>query len=160
MIDKKLIADTVAEFIAPTPEVFVVDIKVDGDNNIVVELDSIESLDIDTCASLTRRLNEVLDRDAEDYSLEVGSAGLTAPLKVRGQYVKNLGNELDILTTDGRKLRGTLVEVCPDDAPLSFTVEVATKVKEPGAKRPTTVMQPVTLTADQVKKATYHFDFK
>jgi len=160
MIDKKLVADTVDGFISAMPGLFVVDIRIDSGNNIVVELDSTGPMDIDTCAALTRHLNEVLDSDAGDYSLEVGSAGLTAPLKVRGQWVKNLGNELDILTADGRKLRGILTEVSAEGEPLCVTVEVPVKVREPGAKRPVTRNEPVRLTAADIRKAAYHFDFK
>lgn len=160
MIDKKLILDTVEAFTAEKPGVFPVDVTVDADNNIVVELDSTGVLDIDTCAELTRRLNEVLDRDAEDYSLEVGSAGLTSPLKVYGQWVKNLGNELEILTADGRKLRGRLAEVSPEDEPLKVTLETTVKVREPGAKRPVMKTEPVTLSGADIRRAVYHIDFK
>lgn len=75
MIDKELLAQTVAESIKDT-DIFIVDITIGADNAIVVELDSPEGIDIDTCAAITRRIEEVFDRDKEDYSLEVGSAGL------------------------------------------------------------------------------------
>lgn len=114
-------------------DIFVVDIKVSPDNDIVVEIDSPDNIDVDTCAAITRRIEEVFDRDTEDYSLEVGSAGLTAPFKVRGQYLKNIGNEVEVLTCDGRKLKGVLTAVADDGR---FTVTVPTKVKHEGAKRP------------------------
>ena len=82
MIDKELLSKPVADMIAGT-DIFVVDIKVSPDNDIVVEIDSPDNIDVDTCAAITRRIEEVFDRDTEDYSLEVGSAGLTAPFKVR-----------------------------------------------------------------------------
>lgn len=132
MIDKELLSKTVADMIAGT-DIFVVDIKVSPDNDIVVEIDSPDNIDVDTCAAITRRIEEVFDRDTEDYSLEVGSAGLTAPFKVRGQYLKNIGNEVEVLTRDGRKFKGVLTAVADDDR---FTVAVPTKVKHEGAKRP------------------------
>lgn len=159
MIDKQLITDTVESAIAGTG-IFVVDIRVSRDNDITVELDSPSGLDIDTCASITRRINDVLDRDAEDYSLEVGSAGLTAPFRVAGQYLKNVGNRVEVLTRDGRKLRGTLTAVDAEAEPLAFTVEIPVKVKEPGAKRPVTVNQPETFTADAVRQVNCLIDFK
>ena len=81
-------------------DLFLVDISVTPDNNITVEVDSATGVDIDACAAITRAVEAVFDRDAEDYALEVGSAGLTAPMKVRGQYDKNLGNDVEILTRD------------------------------------------------------------
>lgn len=159
MIDKQLILDTVNEAIADT-DIFLVDARIAPGNEITVELDSPEGLDIDTCAAITRRLNEALDRDVEDYSLEVGSAGLTAPFKVIGQYLKNVGNRVEVLTRDGRKLKGTLTAVDADASPFTFTVEVPVKVKEPGKKRPTVVNQPETFTASDVKSVVYLIDFK
>ncbi|MDE5553964.1 MAG: ribosome assembly cofactor RimP, partial [Muribaculaceae bacterium] len=109
MIDKQLLAKTVEDAIAGT-NLFVVDIAVKPGNNIIVEVDSAEGVDIDTCVDITRKIESVFDRDVEDYELEVGSAGLTSPFKVKGQYEKNIGNEVEIVTRDGRKLSGRLVE--------------------------------------------------
>lgn len=155
MIDKELLTRTVEEAIAGT-EIFIVDVKVNAGNSIVVEIDSRTGIDIDTCAGITRKIESVFDRDIEDYELEVGSAGLTSPFKVRGQYEKNIGNEIEILTCDGRKLYGILTEAGEND----FTVEIATKVKEPGAKRPTTVMIPETFKMDETKQVKYSIQFK
>lgn len=159
MIDKQTVTDIVGQAIEGTG-IFVVDIRVTPANEITVELDSPDSLDIDTCAGITRRINEALDRDVEDYSVEVGSAGLTAPFRVAGQYLKNIGNHVEVLTRDGRKLKGTLTAVDTAKEPLEFTVDIPVKVKEPGAKRPVTVNRPETFTADAVKSVVYMIDFK
>ena len=155
MIDKQLLTETIEKAIEGT-SIFIVDVKVNPGNAIVVEIDSPESIDIDTCASITRKIEEVFDRDTEDYELEVGSAGLTAPFKVKGQYLKNIGNEVEVLTCDGRKMQGVLTAVGDDD----FTIEVAKKVKEPGAKRPTIVMEPETLKISDTKSVKYLINFK
>lgn len=155
MIDKNDIRRTVEEAIAGT-DMFIVDINVTPDNRVIVELDSPNGMDIDTCAQITRKIEAAHDRDVEDYELEVGSAGLTAPFKVRQQYMKNLGNEIEVLTRDGKKYQGVLSAVNPDD----YVIEVPTKVKEPGAKRPTIVNQPVVITFDNTKKANYIINFK
>lgn len=157
MIDQQLLTQTVSDAIAGT-DAFIVDITVNPANSIVVEIDSSTGVDIDTCASITRRIEEVFDRDVEDYELEVGSAGLTAPFKVKGQYEKNLGNEVEVLTRDGKKLRGELVEV--NDDCTEFTIEVARKVKEPGMKRPETRMEPMVIKVADTKSVKYSFNFK
>lgn len=155
MIDKQKLTATVEKAIEGS-DIFIVDIKVTPDNRIVVELDSPNHLDIDTCARITRKIEENFDRDEEDYELEVGSAGLTAPFKVKAQYMKNLGKEIEVLTKDGRKLKGVLSAVGAED----YTVEVPTKMKREGAKRPETVMQPTVIRFDETKQANYLIKFK
>lgn len=155
MIDKQLLTQTIEQAIEGT-SIFIVDVKINPGNAIVVEIDSPDSIDIDTCATITRKIEATFDRDVEDYELEVGSAGLTAPFKVKGQYLKNIGNEIEVLTCDGRKLQGTLTAVGDDD----FTIEIAKKVKEPGAKRPTIVLEPETLKIENTKSVKYLINFK
>lgn len=130
MIDRELIAQTVRDRLANT-DCFLVDVTVSPANEIVVEIDSETGIDVDFCAELSRHIEARLDRDADDFSLEVGSAGLTAPFKVQAQYAKNLGNEVELLTKNGRKLSGILSRV--DDA--GFAIEITKMVKPEGAKR-------------------------
>ncbi len=155
MIDKTILTQTVEEAIAGT-DLFIVDIDVKADNNIIVEVDSISGVDIDSCVAITRKIESVFDRDVEDYQLEVGSAGLTSPFKVKGQYDKNIGNEVEVLTRDGRKLSGRLVETTDS----TFTVEVPVKVKHEGAKRPVIELQPETFAYGDCKSVRYKIDFK
>ena len=155
MIDKQLLTQTIEQAIEGT-SIFIVDVKINPGNSIVVEIDSPENIDLDTCALITRKIEATFDRDAEDYELEVGSAGLTAPFKVKGQYLKNIGNDVEVLTRDGRKLQGVLTSVGDDE----FTIEVAKKVKEPGAKRPSIVMEPETFKIDNTKSVKYLINFK
>lgn len=156
MIDKELLQQTVSEAIADM-DIFIVDIRVSKDNDIVVEIDSPQSIDITTCERITRAIEARFDRDEEDYALEVGSAGLTAPFKVRGQYLKNVGNEIEILTCDGRKLSGTLVRVDEDG---TFAVSVPHKVKPEGAKRPVIQEIEETFRPEECKKVNYLINFK
>lgn len=161
MIDKELLRQTVDDAMSGT-DLFLVDIVVSPGNDITVEVDSATGVDIDACAAITRAIEAVFDRDVEDYSLEVGSAGLTSPMRVRGQYDKNVGNDVEILTRDGRKLRGTLVEVAAGnvaDTDVDFTIETSVKVKEPGAKRPVTKVEPIELNSNDCKYVKYDLKF-
>lgn len=156
MIDKDLLKKTIEDAIAGTG-VFLVDMLVKPDNDIVVEIDSLQGVDLDTCAMIHDKIEAAFDRDKEDYSLEVGSAGLTAPFKVVEQYTKNLGKDVEVLTKDGKKLRGVLTGV---DAPTSsFTIETPVKVKEPGAKRPVVQQVPQTLKMDEIKYIKHDLKF-
>ena len=155
MIDKQLLTETIEQAIEGTG-LFIVSVTVTPDNHITVEVDSPESVDIDTCAAITRRVCETFDRDQEDYELEVGSAGLTAPFKVRGQYLKNIGNEVEVLTRDGRKLQGVLAAVGDND----FTLSMTRKEKQPGQKRPVMVTVDETISMDNAKSVKYLLKFK
>ena len=73
-----------------------------------------------------------------------------------GQYEKNLGNEVEVLTRDGRKLHGTLTDVNED----TFTVAVATKVREEGKKRPVVKDIPEVFAYPDVKEVRYRLEFK
>ncbi len=132
MLDKTKLQAIVEAALAETP-VFLVSISVSADNVVDVVIDSPEGVDIDTCVAVNRAVEAAFDRDIEDYELMVGSAGVTTPFTVPQQYFMNVGNTVEVITRDGRKLHGTLVEVAED---LTVTVAVPTKVKEPGAKRP------------------------
>lgn len=157
MIDKNLIGEIVEKALEGTDD-FLVDVHVTPDNVVTVEIDSMTGVDIDTCVRLTREIEQQVDRDVEDYELEVGSAGLTSPLKVHRQYEKNIGNELEVLTRDGRKLTGTLKSVSPDGS--EFTLVIPQKVKEPGKKRPTIVDTDTTIAVADTKTVKYLIKFK
>lgn len=161
MIDKILLKQTVDKALAGT-QLYPVEISVSPDNVISIEIDSADGVDIDSCAALTRAIEAVFDRDAEDYELEVGSAGITSPLKIRAQYVKNLGKDMEVLTRDGRKLRGVLAEVTPgnpDDTDVTFTLETLVKQRQPGAKRPVEVKEPLVLRSTDCKYVRYDLKF-
>lgn len=161
MIDKDLLTGTVNEAIAGT-DLFVVGIRVTPDNTITVEIDSPTAVDIDACAAITRKIEEKFDRDTEDYELEVGSAGITSDFKIRAQYTKNIGNDVEVLTRDGRKLHGVLTAVAegaPADRDVDFTVEVPVKVKESGIKKPVIRQDAVKLNSGECKYVRYDLKF-
>lgn len=155
MIDKQAVTEAVEAAIKGT-ECFLVDVRVTADNIVTVEIDHPVAVDIDTCAAINRAVEAAIDRDIEDYELEVGSAGLTAPFKVKGQYLKNIGNDVEVLTRDGRKLKGVL-RAAGDEA---FTVAVSRKVKLEGKKRPEIVEEDVVIPYADAKSVTYDIKFK
>ncbi len=154
MIDKIKLKDYVESVLADT-DCFLTDLKVSDDNNIVVEIDSAGAVDIDFCTALTRRIEEEFSRDEEDYELEVGSAGLTSPFKVRAQWEKNIGNEIEVLTTDGKKLHGVLRELLDD----AFILETEQKVKREGIKRPALERLEMEIPFSDVRRAVYDLKF-
>lgn len=154
MIDKTALASFIEETLGETGY-YLVDLKVTPDNQITVEIDSDDSVDIDFCVELTRQIEERFPRDDEDYDLEVGSAGLTSPFKVRRQYLKNLGNEVEVLDNSGIKHRGTLTEAGEE----TFTVRCLTKVRKEGAKRPVEEETDMVFPYNEVKYTKYILEF-
>lgn len=155
MIDKDTVSRAVADAIEGT-DLFVVDIQLQPAGRIVVDLDSPGAMDVDTCAAIARKVEAALAPDIDDYELELGSAGITAPFKVHGQYLKNIGNDVEVLTRDGRKLTGKLIAATDDD----FTVELTRKERQPGQKRPVMVTEPLTIAKADAKTVKYSFKFK
>ena len=125
-------------------------------NVIIVEIDNKEGVDIDRCVSLHRFIESHLDRDIEDYELEVGSAGITSPFKVIEQYQKNIGNEVEVLTKAGMKLNGILKSVSDD----KFVVTIIKKVKTETSKRKVEVEEDLTFGYDEIKYTKYLIRFK
>lgn len=148
MLDKELLRNTIEEAISDT-DIFLVNITVSADNVVEVTIDSPEGIDIEQCTALSRRITEVFDRDVEDYELTVGSAGVTAPWTVDAQYRMNVGNAVDVLTRDGRRIHGTLVAVSEDCQ--AITVTVSTKVRREGAKRPVVEAVPHEILRSNIK---------
>lgn len=154
MIDKKELQAFVEDQLKDT-EYFLTDLKVSPANEITVEIDSFTPGDIEECVNLTRAIEEAFDRDVEDYELEVGTAGLTSPLKVKRQYDKYVGQDLEVLTADGRKLHGMLRKVDDDGIILS----TQQKVKKEGSKKPVIETIDIELPFSIIKRAAYDLKF-
>ena len=137
-------------------EYFLVDINITPDDRIVVEIDHADGVWIEDCADLSRHIESQLNRDEEDYELEVGSAGLGQPFRVHRQYEIHIGQEVETQTRDGHKYRGTLTAVAED----AFTMGVMQKVKEEGKKRPVQKLVEMTFTFEEVAYTKYVISVK
>ena len=144
MIEKDVISQLVEEKLASSGN-YLVDVVIKPGNLIIIEIDNDEGVCIDDCAELSRYVEGHLDRDVEDFELEVGSAGITSPFKVLRQYVKS-----------GTKLTGVLKSA--DENGVVVTVEK--QVKPEGAKRKVTVREDQSYTFDEIKYTKYLIRFK
>ncbi len=108
MITKELVRGYIEEKIADT-DMFIVECEVHPGNVIQVTMDADHGITIEACTEIHRHLLKNMDREGEDYSLEVSSPDLMKPLKVKRQYTKNIGRTLGIKKTDASKLEGTLL---------------------------------------------------
>ena len=89
-------------------DIFLIGVKVDNNNKIIVHIDTTEGISIDDCVRVSKELEEKLDREMEDFALEVSSPGLDSPFRVIEQYQKNIGKKINLVKTDGEKLDGIL----------------------------------------------------
>ena len=155
MIDKEIVRQFVEDFAKGT-EIFPVTVDVKPGNIIVVEIDSDSSVGIDDCIALNKFIESKLDRDDEDYELEVGSAGISQAFKILRQYQKNIGNEVEVLTKAGKKLQGILKDAGEEN--IVLTIEKQEKPE--GAKRKITVEEDLTFTYEEIKYTKYLIRFK
>lgn len=154
MIDKEALTAFIERRLVDTG-LYLVDVEVTPDNVICVEIDSDTGVDIDDCVGLTRDIEAEFDRDSEDYELEVGSSGLTSPFKVRRQYDKNIGKDVEVLAADGKKYKGLLLSAADE----TFTIVCEEKVKPEGAKRPVVEKVERTFRYGDVKYTKYLLQF-
>lgn len=155
MIDKSMVSQLVEEKLASSDN-YLVDVVIKSGNLVVVEIDNDEGVCVDDCASLSKFLEEHFDRDVEDYELEVGSAGVTSPFKILRQYVKNIGNEVEMLLKSGVKVEAVLKSADEN----GVVVVVEKQVKPEGGKRKMTVQEEQSYTFDEIKYTKYLIRFK
>lgn len=115
LMDKKALEKLVHEVLTDD-SYFLVDIDINKDNIIEVFIDAEDGeVSISDCASVSRALEERLNRDAEDFQLSVSSAGFTKPFKVFKQYKKNVGRALDVMTKDSSRHTGMLLDAVENE---------------------------------------------
>ena len=155
MIAKSLVETVVSEHLNSELE-FLVDITISAGNKIMVLLDSDQGITIDRCVAISRAIEGTLDREQEDFELEVSSAGLSESLRLPRQFRKNLGRSLDVVLSDGQKHRGVLMDVAQE----SFTIEEERMEKVEGKKRKLKVTEHLTLSYADVKGAFIVISFR
>jgi ribosome maturation factor RimP len=124
MIEKQKIEGLVKEYIKGTG-LFLVSVKVSSANRIIILADKNEGITIDECAAIHRHIENGLDRDTEDFELQVSSPGLDVPFVVTEQYFKNEGKKVEIVDCEGTKYAGKLKNVTEG----GFEIETEIKIK-------------------------------
>lgn len=128
MIDKVNVLALIEEGLKDKEEVFLVQLKISADNRIFVDIDGDNGITIDDCIELSRYIESHLDREVEDFELNVASAGADSPLRLPRQYKKNVGRKLEVTMLDGEKMEGTLTAADDDTMTLQ---EAPRKKKDP-----------------------------
>jgi len=112
-------------------EIFLVSLDINASNNIRLVIDSMKGVTLSECVQLNRAIEKGLNRNHEDFNIEVTSPGLGTPFKVREQYVKNIGKEVEVILKTGQKVNGMLIQT--DDN--NFIIEQDKQVRIEGEKK-------------------------
>jgi ribosome maturation factor RimP len=129
MIAKEKINELIDVFIRDNG-MFIVQLDISPANKISLVVDSMKGVGINDCVDISRLIESGIDRETEDFELEVSSAGIGLPFKVIQQYHKNIGKDIEVVFKSGQKLNGKLLEVKDDGFVLSFQKRVKTEDKK------------------------------
>jgi ribosome maturation factor RimP len=146
MIDKKTIQGIIEKEIENS-DLYLVETKVSSNNTISVMIDSFAGVPIIKCIELSRAIDGQLDRDVEDYELSVSSAGIGQTFQVIQQYHKNVGKNIEVLTTEGNKVIGKLLVVGENE----IEIEVEELIKVEGKKKKQLITNTLPINFDQIK---------
>lgn len=158
MIDKDTLTDLVEKVLDGEHE-FLVSVNISPQSDLRVLIDSDEGVSIERCIAVSRSIEASLDRDVEDYSLEVSSAGLGSPFLHTRQYLKHRGNPVRVLLRSGECLNGILKDADNE----SFSVEtikiIPAYTDDEGKKHKKSIITELRdFTYDEVKSTSYRFE--
>jgi ribosome maturation factor RimP len=131
---------------------FVVDVNISANNVITIFFDKNNGVLVDDCLVISKYIQEKFDKDVEDYELTVCSPGLTNPLKVKEQYIKNIGKEVSVKTNDGKRKTGILKNFETD-----LVLEVQKKKK---GSRKDYLLEYIAIPFEEIKETKLKINFK
>ena len=130
-------------------DVYVTNIKIGSDNHISVSIDGDKGVTIDDCIALSRAIEGNLDREKEDFALDVSSHGATNPLVMPRQYHKHLGRTFEVKLLDGTRAEGNLVSFDDQELKLEYSV----RENKPIGKGKITVTKQQVIPFQQIKES-------
>mgnify|MGYP003683047365 FL=1 len=132
---KEQVEQLVKTALDENPTLFLIDLTIGGDNTIRILLDGDEGVSLQSCMEVSRKVEHNLDREENDFSLEVSSCGVGSPLILPRQFKKNVDRKLEVTDSEDKLVQGTLITVTED----SFTLEWKAREPKPIGKGKVTV---------------------
>lgn len=157
MIDKDLVTKIVTEYLEDGP-IFLVALKVSKQNQISVFLDGDNGVTIQDCSKLSRHIESQLNRDSEDFELQVSSVGVGQPLLLTRQYKNNIGRRLAISAEGDLRIKGKLTQV--SEKGITIEKDKADKSKKKKKEPETDTEATVFIPFDQILEAKVQVSFK
>lgn len=143
------------EFLETRKDLFLVELKISAGNDITVIIDGDQGVSLQDCLDTSRAIENNLDREKEDFSLQVMSSGLSEPLGSPRQYKKNIGRELKVQMNDDSEIKGELIKANEENITLLLKYR---KPKEVG-KGKITVEEEREIPYDAIRKALVQVKF-
>jgi len=142
------VKDLIDEALALNESLYLIELSISENNKIQVVVDGDTGVPLSECIRISRNVNDNLDKEEEDYSLEVATPDIAHPLKVKRQYLKNVNRILKVKTAE-EEFEGTLVEADEDKIVLQW------KAREPKpiGKGKVTVEKTATIEYKEIKEA-------
>lgn len=156
MIAKERIYGLISDLLNEEKEVFIVSLDVKPGNKITLLIDSMKGVRVDDCVKFSRAIESGLDRNEEDFELEVSSPGVGVPFRVQKQYLKNIGRDIEVLLKNGELLRGKLTGA----GETGFSVDAEIKVKTENKKKKKLIIEQKTFAYNEVNKVSVVLKFK
>ncbi len=142
---EKEILETVAKY--DDGKLFIVDFSVSASKKINLLIDKFEGITIGECAKLSRNIRKNLEEIIDDYELNVSSPGIGQSFKVKEQYLKNIGNDVEVLTFEGEKIKGKLLNYNEN----IIEIQESKKVKNKNSKKKETITKTIELETKNIK---------
>lgn len=130
-------------------DIYVTGIKIGSDNHISLFIDGDNGVNINDCVNLSRAIESRLDRNKEDFALDVSSHGATTPLVMPRQYKRHIGRNFELRFNDGSRAEGELVHADDEKITLQFSV----REDKPVGKGKITVNKEITVALNDIKEA-------
>lgn len=124
-MDKGKVTSLLNNALEENKALFLIELKFLANNKIYVEVDGDNGVTLKECIRISREIEHNLDREEEDFSLEVTSPDVANPLKVKRQYLKNINRILDVKLRDNTTVQGVLKNVTENE------IELEWKAREP-----------------------------
>jgi ribosome maturation factor RimP len=135
-------------------DLFLIDCTINDANKITIAIDGDNGVVLQDCIDLSRAVEDGLDREEQDFSLEVASVGVGSPLKFVRQYIKNIGRTL-IVKTDNDKIEAELVDANQEHITLSWSAREPKKI----GKGKETVQKSLQIPYSDIKEAIVTINF-
>ncbi len=154
MISKQFIQNIIKEELSNL-NIFLIDLQINSSNSIKILLDSEKGVKISECAKISKSIEHQIDREKEDFDLEVSSYGVFSPFKILLHYKKNLGKEVEVFLVEGQNFKGVLnkFETLEDNETVS-SLEISQKKKKKieGKKKKIEVEEIININIEKIKK--------
>ena len=137
------------EVLDENPTLFLISLDIQGNNEIKIIIDGDKGVTVEDCMSVSRKIEHNLDREEQDFALEVMSAGATSPLDLPRQYKKNVGRQLAVKTKEGKKIEGLMEEATNTEVKLTWKA----REPKPVGKGKITVAKEAVISYEEIAEA-------